>query len=132
MNQPNEIMISSVSDKPEVEVTSTAFEFIQGNKMTLTCDVKRSNPQPHTYVWRLNETDIRQGETQQYVVERIQPEDRGFYTCSATNTVGTGTSPQIEIEVQCKFHSSLCCMYVSYMRVGDDREKEINPQTASP
>uniref|UniRef100_A0A8C9YCJ4 B-cell receptor CD22 n=1 Tax=Sander lucioperca TaxID=283035 RepID=A0A8C9YCJ4_SANLU len=99
INQPKEI-ISSVSDRPEIEVKSSASVVKEGEIMTLTCKVKRSNPPPSTYSWFKDEKAIHQEQTHQYVVERIQPEDRGSYTCSATNTVGTGTSGSLLITVE--------------------------------
>ncbi|XP_049439893.1 B-cell receptor CD22 [Epinephelus fuscoguttatus] len=86
---------------PEIEKVSAPSVVKQGDKMTLTCNVKRSNPQPTTYWWFLNGTSINQTKTHHYVVERIKPEDRGLYRCKATNTVGTGEiSPPCHIDVQ--------------------------------
>ncbi|KAK9514184.1 hypothetical protein VZT92_027669 [Zoarces viviparus] len=93
-------VIISVEYAPEVEVKSSAPIFRQGDTMTLTCNVKRSKPQPHTYDWLKDGKAVAQKHTQRYVVERIGPEHRGSYTCRATNTVGIGTSVPLEIEVQ--------------------------------
>ncbi|XP_075962786.1 B-cell receptor CD22 [Anarhichas minor] len=91
----------SVKYVPEVEVKSPSSIFIQGDTMTLTCNVKRSNPQPHTYDWLKDGKAVAQKQThERYVVERIEPEDRGSYTCRATNTVGNGTSVPLKIEVK--------------------------------
>ncbi|XP_031708901.1 B-cell receptor CD22 isoform X2 [Anarrhichthys ocellatus] len=85
---------------PEVELKSPSI-FRQGDIMTLTCNVKRSNPQPHTYDWLKDGKAVAQKQTHEsYVVEGIEPEDRGSYTCTATNTVGNGTSVPLEIEVK--------------------------------
>ncbi|XP_034385013.1 B-cell receptor CD22 [Cyclopterus lumpus] len=89
-----------VTYMPEVEVTSPASTVRQGNKMTLMCNVKRSNPQPHTYVWSKDGNAIRHKQSQQYVVERIEPEDSGLYKCSASNTVGTRYSKAFNITVE--------------------------------
>lgn len=121
MKQSQEILKSSVSDEPQVEVnmTSTASssftpsEVKQGDKMTLTCIVKRSKPQPHTYTWFKDGTAFGSGQTCN--VEHIEPENSGTYKCTATNTVGSGTS-ELHITVKCKFHSSLCCVCVSESR----------------
>ncbi|XP_074508726.1 B-cell receptor CD22 isoform X2 [Sebastes fasciatus] len=91
----------NVTYAPEVEVIGSSASVVkQGDKMTLTCNVKRSNPQPHTYVWFKNGTAIGHEQTHQYVVERIEPEDRGSYACEATNTVDTGQSKPLEIQVE--------------------------------
>ncbi|XP_033968677.1 B-cell receptor CD22 [Trematomus bernacchii] len=89
----------NVTYTPEVEVRSSTSEVKQGDKLTLECYVKRSNPQPTTYVWSKNGTIIWQ-RTQLYVVERIEPEDNDSYKCTATNTVGTGTSKPLQIIVK--------------------------------
>ncbi|TDH11465.1 hypothetical protein EPR50_G00061150 [Perca flavescens] len=85
---------------PEVEVESSASVVKQLEKMTLTCNVKRSNPPPSTYSWFKDGKAVHQKQTQQYVFERIQPENGGSYTCSATNTLGTGTSQPLLITVE--------------------------------
>lgn len=79
--------------------------------MTLICNVKRSNPQPHSYGWLKNEKMIG-GHTNQYD-KRIEPDDSGSYACTATNTVDTRTSNPLQIFVLCKFHSFLYCMHVT-------------------
>lgn len=114
---------SSVSDMPQVEISTTsASEVKQGNKMTLTCNVKRSQPQPHTYSWRKNGEFLSSSSGQTYVVERIKPEDSGSYTCEAINIVGTGTSKPLQITVVCKFDSSLCCINVRELMMTDHRK----------
>ncbi|XP_068592285.1 B-cell receptor CD22-like [Cebidichthys violaceus] len=86
---------------PEVEVKSPVSTVRQGNTMTLTCNVKRSNPRPHSYDWLKDGEAVAQKQThERYVVQRIEPEDKGLYTCRATNTVGTGTSVPFKIEVE--------------------------------
>ncbi|XP_010788680.1 B-cell receptor CD22 [Notothenia coriiceps] len=89
----------NVTYKPEVQVVSSTSEVKQGDELTLTCKVTRSNPQPTTYVWSKNGTSIGQ-RTQLYVVKRIEPENKGSYTCTATNTVGNGTSDPLQIIVK--------------------------------
>lgn len=91
-------------------MTSMTSVIYQGDKITLTCYVMRSKPEPEFYVWYKDQTAI--GQEQTHVVEQIMPEDRGYYTCRATNTVGEGQSQPFEIDVKCKFHSSFYCIYV--------------------
>lgn len=87
--------------------------------MTLTCNVKRSNPHPHNYHWWKDGTDIGSGKT--HVVKCIQPENHGTYKCTATNTVGIGTS-ELFIKVACKFHSSFCRVYVRELMMTEKRK----------
>lgn len=98
-SKSNPIMIN-VTYKPEVEVKMTSMTSVifQGDKITLTCYVMRSKPEPEFYVWYKDQTAI--GQEQTHVVEQIMPEDRGYYTCRATNTVGEGQSQPFEIDVK--------------------------------
>ncbi|XP_029308332.1 B-cell receptor CD22-like [Cottoperca gobio] len=93
------LVIINVTYLPEVEVTSLASEVKQGDKMSLTCKVTRSNPQPNICSWFKNGIAINHW-TCLYVVERINPEYSGIYTCEATNSVGTGRSKSLQIKVK--------------------------------
>ncbi|KAF1388278.1 hypothetical protein PFLUV_G00088530 [Perca fluviatilis] len=97
---PSSPVSIKVQYRPEVEVASSASVLQEWEKMTLTCNVKRSNPPPSTYSWFKDGNAVHQEQTRQYVVEGIQPENGGSYTCSATNTVGTGTSESLTITVE--------------------------------
>ncbi len=111
-NNNNKRLTSSVSDVPQVEVkmTSSPASIIEGDAFSLRCDVKRSNPPPLKYLWKKDETEI--GHERSLSVNPIKLKDGGLYTCSATNTAGTGTSAAHEIKVQCKFHS-ICAACMS-------------------
>ncbi|XP_034554404.1 B-cell receptor CD22 [Notolabrus celidotus] len=85
---------------PEVEVkASPAHEVTERDKITLTCHVKRSNPRHSAYSWYRNNSLTTQKKNT-FVIESIGPQDRGSYTCNATNSAGTGTSGQHQIIVQ--------------------------------
>ncbi|KAI3360573.1 hypothetical protein L3Q82_002441 [Scortum barcoo] len=94
----------NVTYKPEVEVkmtlpapSSTRAVVKERDKMTLTCNVRRSSPQPRSYVWSNGGKEI--GKEKTHTVNSVAPEDSGTYECRATNDVGTGTS-QFQIEVE--------------------------------
>ncbi|XP_040899316.1 B-cell receptor CD22 [Toxotes jaculatrix] len=70
----------------------------EGDQMNLTCEVMSSQPNPDTYTWKKDGTIVDWKKT--YVVASIKPEQIGNYTCEATNSVGTGTSKELQIEVQ--------------------------------
>ncbi|XP_034730813.1 B-cell receptor CD22 [Etheostoma cragini] len=95
---PSNPVTINVQYLPEVEVNSSASVVKQGETITLTCIVKRSKPPPGTYSWFKDGKAVCQEQT--YVVKRIQPENSGLYTCSATNTVGTGKSGSLQIKVE--------------------------------
>ncbi|XP_056237488.1 B-cell receptor CD22 isoform X2 [Seriola aureovittata] len=85
---------------PRVEIKKTPpmSDVKEGDKMDLTCDVTRSDPQPYVYNWFRNGRHIDMN--QLYVEESITPESSGSYTCEATNAVGTGKSKPLLISVQ--------------------------------
>ncbi|XP_035528337.1 B-cell receptor CD22 isoform X2 [Morone saxatilis] len=89
----------TVTYVPQVEVKMTphANQVKEGDKITLTCSVKRSKPEPQSYTWFQNEKHINSSQT---YVHQIKREDGGLYKCSATNSAGTGTSEPLHIEVQ--------------------------------
>uniref|UniRef100_UPI0037E8DD0E B-cell receptor CD22 n=1 Tax=Semicossyphus pulcher TaxID=241346 RepID=UPI0037E8DD0E len=108
----------NVTYAPEVEVkTSSALKVPEGESMTLTCSVKRSNPPPHTFVWFKNNTRIRLNQT--YVVQSVGPKDSGFYTCEATNSVRSGKSAAHIIIVEFSPRSTRISMSVNEVKVGE-------------
>ncbi|XP_076004681.1 B-cell receptor CD22-like isoform X2 [Genypterus blacodes] len=89
-----------VKYRPDVEIQTTPLTSAlkEGDRVTLECHVKRSNPEPHSYRFLKNLESI--GWTQTLSVDNIKPEDSGSYTCEATNRVGTGRSQPLQIKVQ--------------------------------
>nr|XP_046255908.1 B-cell receptor CD22 [Scatophagus argus]XP_046255909.1 B-cell receptor CD22 [Scatophagus argus] len=95
----NSVFIN-VTYAPQVQlkIISHYSVYRQGDKMVLKCDVKRSNPHPHTYSWFKDQKQILvHNDT---YVKVLEPADGGRYRCNATNTVGTGSSEEHEIKVQ--------------------------------
>nr|XP_040020644.1 B-cell receptor CD22 isoform X1 [Gasterosteus aculeatus aculeatus] len=91
----------NVTYRPEVEVSMSPTATVrQGDVMTLTCRVRRSNPLPHTFTWFKDEKALSEERTERYVVQSIQPEDAGVYKCSAINVRGEGTSVPFRVKVQ--------------------------------
>ncbi|XP_077950811.1 B-cell receptor CD22-like isoform X2 [Gasterosteus aculeatus] len=91
----------TVEYRPKVEVSMSPTASVrQGDVMTLTCRVRRSNPLPHTFTWIKNEKALSEERTERYVVQSIQPEEAGDYKCSAINVRGEGTSEPFRVKVQ--------------------------------
>ncbi|XP_068179323.1 B-cell receptor CD22-like isoform X2 [Antennarius striatus] len=94
-SQPLDIVVKYA---PQVEVKMISSGVTQGDEMTLQCVVKRSDPMPHKYGWLRNQRRI--GVDSLSYIKTLEPEDSGAYTCSATNTVGPGTSKPLQVQVQ--------------------------------
>ncbi|XP_070767895.1 B-cell receptor CD22 [Enoplosus armatus] len=78
-------VIIDITYVPEVQLMSSVGQVVtQGDEVTLTCKVHRSNPQPHDFLWLKDGKAI--GWRQTYVVKMIKPEDRGSYIYSPRKT----------------------------------------------
>ncbi|RVE63054.1 hypothetical protein OJAV_G00162970 [Oryzias javanicus] len=102
-----------VSYKPEVEVQmkwqnpDRSFKYVEeGDQITLECVVKRSKPQPHSFSWFRQSSFLPLHIGQTYKL-RVKPEDRGYYSCIATNSVGSGYSKEYHLDVQFKPRSTM-------------------------
>ncbi|KAF7670450.1 hypothetical protein LDENG_00074480 [Lucifuga dentata] len=93
-------IIINVKYVPDVEIkmNQATLPVKEGDKMTLLCSLRRSNPHPLSY--RFVKDGINVGWQQTYSVDTINLDDSGSYRCIATNSVGPGTSPPYQIQVQ--------------------------------
>ncbi|KAK2809778.1 hypothetical protein Q5P01_000491 [Channa striata] len=120
----------NVTYAPDVEIETTSSEVKEGDTVSFTCAVKRSNPQPDTYTWQKDGANI--GHFQTYVVNRMKPEDSGSYTCTATNTVGTGTSPALQINVKYRPRKTNLLISESNARLGQPFSFTCNTDAYPP
>ncbi|XP_054638688.1 B-cell receptor CD22-like isoform X4 [Dunckerocampus dactyliophorus] len=90
----------NVKYAPRVEIISgsSTSTFTQGDEMALTCHVTRSNPPVQGYTWSKDGKPV-QGQ-REYVVQSVQPEHAGRYTCRAFNDAGEGTSAPLPVQVE--------------------------------
>uniref|UniRef100_A0A3Q3JR54 B-cell receptor CD22 n=1 Tax=Monopterus albus TaxID=43700 RepID=A0A3Q3JR54_MONAL len=102
----------------------------ESDNVELTCSTLSSCPSNPQIEDLTQLTSTRVSDTQQHneTPKSTRPEDRGSYTCKASNAVGFRTSEPLTVDVQCKFHTSFYCMC---QRVDHGRESEINPHTKS-
>ncbi|CAJ1062796.1 B-cell receptor CD22 [Xyrichtys novacula] len=95
----SEIFSIDIKYMPIIEVqTSPADEVTEGDDITFTCNVLKSNPKPRDFVWLKNGLQIKKVQT--FSIPRVRPEDKGRYTCKATNSVGTRGSQPKDIEIK--------------------------------
>lgn len=98
-------------DVPEVSVMISnqgprSSDYIEeGDKITLECNVIRSNPPPSEFSWKNDKMIVVK--KKMHVFDKITPEKSGNYTCEATNSVGSGTRNTF-LQVRCKFHIPMC------------------------
>ncbi|XP_024124213.1 B-cell receptor CD22 isoform X1 [Oryzias melastigma] len=91
---------------PKVEILiqnqseGTLQDIKEGDSITLECKLKKSNPKPDSFSWHKDGKHLKNGQI--YELFRIKPEDRGSYTCGASNLIGSGTSKSIYLNVKYK------------------------------
>ncbi|XP_061738824.1 B-cell receptor CD22-like [Nerophis ophidion] len=104
---------------PTVEIHPAPTTFRQGEKMELTCFVKRSNPSPTSYSVFKDGKRVWQGST--YVVESVQPEHAGSYVCKARNNAGTGASVSHQFQVEYRPRKTTVLNFTSTsVKIGTD------------
>ncbi|XP_069107396.1 basement membrane-specific heparan sulfate proteoglycan core protein-like [Argopecten irradians] len=106
------LTITSASSIPAVLVPQTTYEVTTGAAVTLICNVN-ANPTAQSVLWeKLHEilfiqvvitTNNRYAggtvNVPSLTITDSQPPDSGTYRCSATNSVGTGTSGTLQLTV---------------------------------
>uniref|UniRef100_A0A3B4Z0G7 B-cell receptor CD22 n=1 Tax=Seriola lalandi dorsalis TaxID=1841481 RepID=A0A3B4Z0G7_SERLL len=88
---------------PRVEIKKTPpmSDVKEGDKMDLTCD---SYPSVTSFTW-MKITDGKHEPhktTQTLTIKSASPSDSGWYSCEATNEIGTGKSQPVEVKVKCE------------------------------
>ncbi|KAG5278068.1 hypothetical protein AALO_G00094830 [Alosa alosa] len=74
-------------------------QIVAGCLVNLTCSTD-ANPPPHTYSWYKREGTIQVNYREKVLTfSNVRSEDSGNYSCQATNTYGSNTSPNTEIHV---------------------------------
>ncbi|XP_037399216.1 B-cell receptor CD22-like [Pygocentrus nattereri] len=76
---------------------SPSGEIVEGSSVTLTCS-SDGNPPVEIYTW-FKKTEVASGKGGKYSITKISSEDRGEYTCKATNKYGTSHSPAVYLNV---------------------------------
>ena len=96
-------------DKPEgITITTRAAQnaAIQGDNVTLTCNVAAANPPLLEYRFYLNDSDKAFNSVtniNQYTIHDVQrSRDYGEYKCVASNSVGNGQSDTVILNIKGK------------------------------
>ncbi|KAM3614815.1 uncharacterized protein V6R79_019286 [Siganus canaliculatus] len=91
----------NVQHAPQVDVKTDSCAsphcvLKEKDRIALTCKVINANPEPTDYFWYKNGIRLSLGIRYEKVINH---EDSGEYTCGAENTVGTGKSKALNLEV---------------------------------
>ncbi|KAF7226775.1 B-cell receptor CD22 [Nothobranchius furzeri] len=100
---PPEVTVE-VTKKPAREPLDHVLE---GDKVTLTCTVKRSKPPPTRFTWFKNNRRVSEGQKKSYDLLSVKPENHGVYRCEARNSVGSRKSNDRSLDVQYKPRSHI-------------------------
>lgn len=81
----------------------------ENNDVYFECNI-RASPWVSEIGWKFEDKELHTNTTtgiivsnQSLVLQKVQRSSRGKYTCTATNSEGTGESNDVFLRVQCKF-----------------------------
>lgn len=109
--------ISFFSDKPELVVkfgTGLFSKIIsEYHDVYFKCEVK-ANPTVRKVTWYFQGEKVRTSDNDnvilrelELVLQKVSRKQKGMYTCQATNSQGTGSSPDFQLRITCKSHMYL-------------------------
>ena len=101
------MIVSFVTDQPEITAHPQNKTRIEGDNVTLSCNVD-GNPVP-TISWTRDGSPVNtsarisfSADKKQLTITNVNRTDRGEYRCVASNRVGSDTSNAADLVVQCK------------------------------
>ncbi|XP_053503681.1 hemicentin-2-like [Ictalurus furcatus] len=88
-----------------VDINPKLAELKEGDRLTLTCLVQKSNPEVdmQSYRWYKDGQEINQQTMNTFTVPSVRQRDKGVYQCQARNSVGETMSTNIT-QVSVKYH----------------------------
>ena len=91
-------------DRPKntVVVIEPPGQITEGSKVTLTCRTD-ANPPAYYYRWNKNGSNTHLSNSETLSVSPVRYEERGEYSCQATNNYGSTASPSTSLRVLCEF-----------------------------
>lgn len=78
----------------------------ENETLRLDC-ISESNPPDPSVTWTKTSDgkDETVGNKTTFAVSSVSPSDRGLYSCTATNVIGSGKSQQKEVKVKCEYEN---------------------------
>ena len=101
------------TDQPEITLNPLNVTKVEGENVTLTCNVT-GNPEPNiswVVKWSSIDTDNSHGidfsnDREKMTIMNVRRTDSGEYQCMATNNLGNGSSQVATLDVLCKYDVS--------------------------
>lgn len=80
-------------------------ELLEGDMLTLTCDVMGIAPEDSTFSWYKNSKRLQGSDGGALAFQRVTSSDAGSYHCKAhpSDEMGTSVSPVVSITVFCEW-----------------------------
>ena len=94
-------------DRPKntVVVIEPPGQITEGSRVTLTCRTD-ANPPAYYYRWNKNGSNTHLSNSEALSFSHVRYEERGEYSCQATNNYGSAASPYTSLRVLCEFKIS--------------------------
>ncbi|MCJ8740264.1 hypothetical protein PDJAM_G00056900 [Pangasius djambal] len=90
IDNSTDIKINVIYAPKGVTISPQSSDLIEGNLLTLTCSVEKSNPavREQSYKWYKDDQEINQQTFNTFTMHNITRLDKGSYQCQAGNSVG--------------------------------------------
>uniref|UniRef100_A0A8C0WAF3 B-cell receptor CD22 n=1 Tax=Castor canadensis TaxID=51338 RepID=A0A8C0WAF3_CASCN len=85
--------------KLKIEVSPSDATVIEGESVTMTCQVTSSNPEYKTFSWLKDSTPLKEQKTLTLTLPTVDRHMSGKYSCQASNDVGKGLSQEVNLQV---------------------------------
>jgi CD22 antigen len=86
----------------KIEVSPSDATVIEGESVTMTCQVTSSNPEYKTFSWLKDSTPLKEQKTLTLTLPTVDRHMSGKYSCQASNDVGKGLSQEVNLQVLCE------------------------------
>ncbi|MEE6462902.1 hypothetical protein FKM82_001766 [Ascaphus truei] len=80
-------------------LVTPATEILEGETVTLACDVTRTQLEGTTYTWYKNSRWLQDTNDNSLQFDQIKSGDTGYYHCKAQDTQGSSVSPSVSVHV---------------------------------
>ncbi|KAM4706563.1 sialoadhesin [Discoglossus pictus] len=93
-SEPAQLVVFSANT-----LVSPSSEIIEGEMVTMTCDVPGAKPEEIHYSWFKNSIWMKEGSGRSIIFQKVSSADTGYYNCKVQNDKGSDSSPPILLNV---------------------------------